>query len=61
MDFDKNCFFASQADNGIIKVEKIREGDAESGADEVQGIYGWNFIAEDYVSELEFGNAGLFG
>ena len=27
----------------------------------MQGIDGWNFIAEDYVRELGFGNTGLPG
>ena len=27
----------------------------------MQGIDGWDFIAEDYVGELGFGNTGLSG
>ena len=57
VDFDEEGFFAAKLNYGIVKVEEIREGDAESGADEVHGIDGRNFIAEGYVGELGFGNA----
>ena len=43
--------------DGIIKVEVIRKGDAESSADEVQGIDGWNFVAADGVGHRGERNA----
>ncbi len=39
---------------GILKVEKVREGDTEGGADKVEGIDVRDFVSEDDVGELGF-------
>ena len=52
VDFDEDCFFAAELNYGIVKVKKVREGNAEGGADKVEGIDVRNFVAEDDVGEL---------
>ena len=54
MDFDEDGFFASKNYDIIIKVKKIREGNAEGGAYKVKGIDVRNFVAEHDVGELGF-------
>jgi hypothetical protein len=54
VDFDEEGFFAAKLNYGIVKVEKVREGNTESGADKAEGIDVWDFIAEDDVRELGF-------
>ena len=54
VDFDEDGFFAAELNYGILKVEKVREGDAEGGADKVEGIDVRDFVAEDDVGELGF-------
>ena len=52
VDFDEEGFFAAKLNYGIAKVEKVREGNAEGGADKVEGIDVRDFVAEDDVRDL---------
>ena len=59
-DFYEEGFFAAEADDVIVEVEEIREGNVQRGADEVQRVDVWDLDAEDDIGKLGFGDAGFF-
>jgi hypothetical protein len=61
VDFDEEGSFAAEFNYGIVKVEKVREGNTEGGTDEVERVDIRDFVPENDIRELRFGDSRLFG